>query len=188
MYQLTRKQLTELYKRDNCKEWKTRIEKYLNESSFENDSFKLTIREDDLSYVKRYGTILHKQLLKRMNIIFDGINNMEDVYRITGKSQKEIIPWPNTQDKAKEAQNGLAELQIITEAYNKNKEVLDWNNTRQWKWFNYFIKKGGSWVFHISHSYSYNCYGGFGLYFLCKADAEEAAVKFKNIYDKFLGI
>ena len=67
---LTRKQLIELHKADNCLEWKSIIGSYLNFSSLENDDYKVEIKQFDIDYANNKCNPKQTELLLDAGIVF----------------------------------------------------------------------------------------------------------------------
>lgn len=68
---LTRKQLVDLWKADNCPEWKSIIGCYLNLSVVESDDFQMEVKQHDIDYAYHNCKFSQKQLLTKAGLILN---------------------------------------------------------------------------------------------------------------------
>lgn len=157
---------------------------------FKNKTMEKTLKLTDKqakSLYKTAGSDL-KELLEAnfgssffSNKIIDRIQTFDDVLEEAGKTYEEVVPWKNPRTKAQKSQNALAKLQLISEVYNEEKE-LDFDDLNQYKYYNWFRKDNGKWVFFLVDYTFVVCLGPFGLFFYTEELAIDAKNKFESIY------
>lgn len=70
---------------------------------------------------------------------------------------------------------------------NGKRWLPDFNNSNQYKWYNYFEKKGSGWLFVCLHFCGVYSSVGFGFYYETEEKAKYGSKYFKQYYDIWLG-
>lgn len=181
---ITRENLQQLYN-IACNDWQKRIEKILTEQRFNNE---ITVKESDV--LEAWNTAdgdkrkVMKKYLTLPESIFDKIQFIEDVYAHLGIERK--LPYPKPQNKLERYLNASCDIQHITKAYNGS-TVLDFTNINQPKYYLWWKKtSSGAWVLHAVCCNFYHAGLGFGCYFATRDGAQDASVKFKDIFTDYL--
>lgn len=190
MFTINRKSLKSIHD-IACDGWKIKILKMIN--VWEDE---ITLTYDQVKEMFDAADTTQKKTLKKVfpeyetkKTIINRIKTIDDVLNELGLEYDEIVPWKKPKNKAQKSQNALALLQCVSQCYNEGTK-LDFLDTNQQKWFNYFEKKSrGGWFFDGSGCYGYcYCYScvPFALLFKSKELAEDAAKKFKDLYIDYL--
>ena len=183
---INRKDLFTLYGKV-CNGWQEKIAQLLVEQQI-NDSIEVNEELINKAYSEADNSqkkLLEKYFKINSKDIFEEIDGWNDILRLSGKSESDIIPWKYPKTKEKKSQNALAKIQLIAEVYNQG-VVLDWNNADQYKYYPWWKKENGGWVFG---SWDYRDYAACipaGCYFKDSKSVEDVVKKFKDIYLDYL--
>lgn len=185
---ITRKDLNALYNSNICDTWKKQIESHLVTQQL-ND--KITVDNSLILKAYKEADATQKADLEKYfkietpKTFFDKIKTVDDLFKLTGKKKEVIIPWKKPITKEQKSQNAFATIQVMTEAYN-DKTVLNFNDSSQPKWYIWWEKRSGLWVVNVIHNHYYNANMGSGCYFATKEAAQDASVKFKDVFIDYL--
>lgn len=184
---INRKDLFNIYGKV-CNGWQEKIGQLLVEQQLSDD---IEVNEELINKAYSEADSSQKKLLEKyfkINIpkdIFEEIQDWNDILRLSGKSESEIIPWKFPKTKEQKSQNALAKIQVITEVYNQG-VILDWNNTSQFKYYPWWKKENGGWVFLRCCDYGCAAVVPAGCYFKDVKSVQDAVKKFKDIYLDYL--
>lgn len=96
--------------------------------------------------------------------IIDRIKTWEDVLKEKGLDEDEVLTHKNPKTKKQKFQNACDKLQLIHEVLNEG-WIPDFNNTNQYKYYPWFKKVGGRWVYDCyCYCGDYGAIVGFGFY------------------------
>jgi len=167
-----------------CQDWKNTLNEYLlwSEGKYvelpkeliqkgykeANDAQKLLIE-------KYFDIEKPKNLLK-------DIKNFDDILKISGKTLKDILIYPNPKTKKEIRLNAFNKIELIKEVLNGEWEE-DWNNDNQYKYYPYFTALDG-FAFFDCYFGSYVFVSGVAFY-KSKEIAEFAGKTFLKEYKEF---
>lgn len=124
-------------------------------------------------------------LNKHFDLKFLGVTKkpktIQDAYKICKVDREKIVPYKSPKTKLQKQLNSLVDLKYIALALNRGKE-LNWDNTDQNKYYPWFKRVSGRWVFAGSYCDGDYFLGEVGFYFLTKENSDYAAKTFEKTY------
>lgn len=194
-YKITRKQFLEIYQTKGiCVDWKNEIEqimdKYLGKWQDEVELPLEVVKKGFTAAISNNKTAVITILEE---VFPDYVNNdplrkiktWRDVLNAAGKEELEILPFKNPINKAQISINAVAKIQLISQVFNED-WIEDFNNSNQYKWFPWFQKAPGVWVFYRSYCYGSCSSLGFGFYFKSEEVSNYVGRQFIDIYKEYL--
>ena len=110
-------------------------------------------------------------------------STIEEAFQQTNRPK---VDFSNVPEDLREYFEGIYEGIVITEALNRNKETIDWDNPSQKKWRPWFLMSPARFRLHdtgYNFSYSY-AGGGSRLCNLSEEDANYSATTFRDTWKK----
>lgn len=114
------------------------------------------------------------------------IKSFDDILKISGKTESQVLPYRNPQNKNEIAINAYAKIQLVSEVLNDG-WVADFNNQNEAKWYPWFEKKSSGWVLG-SCGYCDCLYAaaGAGCFYKSEELALFAGKTFLDVYKEYL--
>ena len=168
-----------------CEGWKNKLSLILEEQTFNE---KIELEESLILQGYSEADSKQKKLLEKYftisvpKNIMERVKNFDDVLKIAGKTEEDILPWKNPKTKQQISQNAFAKIQLISEVLNEG-WIPNFNNSSEYKYYPWFEKKSppcGSWCLGYVSFYS----SGGGLGFGCSYKTEQLAKFAANTFIK----
>lgn len=118
--------------------------------------------------------------------VIERIRDFDDICFEVGVKEEDILVFKNPSNKKEKFHNACAKIQLITEVYNEG-IIIDLNNSKQYKYYPYFIKRSVlAWSVDSHYCHDVSASVGFGFYFKTDILALDAGNKFLDIYIDYL--
>lgn len=124
-------------------------------------------------------------IIKEYISLIDKIKTIEDVYKELGRVMPTIKDYKFLPKEKQERALNSQYIDDISELFNDDWK-LDWNNSRQYKYYPYFIKNGSGWSLYYVHIIIGGSDHGSGFYYKDRDTAQLCATGFLDIYKKVL--
>lgn len=167
-----------------CQNWKNTLNEYLlwSEGKY------VEIPEELLKKGYKEANDKQKKLIEKYFKIekpkglLKEIKDFNDILKISGKTLKDILIYPNPKTKKEIRLNAFNKIELIKEVLNGEWEE-DWNNGNQYKYYPYFTSRVG-FAFDVCGLCSYD-FGSVVAFYKSKEIAEFVGKTFLKEYKEF---
>jgi hypothetical protein len=188
MVKVVKKEFKKLYD-IACNDWKTKLVAKLADQMF-NDSNTLEFEEGFVGDMKKACSADQLKVFKKVFADYIKEESFEDVTDYKEVCKRLAVPVLTEKDFSflPQDQRGKAlafhKIKNLEKFFNKN-WVPNFSDSSEYKYYPYFEKRSGRWVFIGSYGYLYGFSGGVGLY-KSKEISDHIGNNFKDIYISLL--